>query len=70
VADFNPAMALDAFSYGAIGEADFVGVYHAEAAPEGMYADMDFLDERTPNFPGHSAQFVGGRFPPSRSGQV
>ncbi|KAJ9616472.1 hypothetical protein H2200_000191 [Cladophialophora chaetospira] len=30
VSDFNPNMALDAFAYGAISEADFATVYHAE----------------------------------------
>ncbi|OQV00898.1 hypothetical protein CLAIMM_06333 isoform 1 [Cladophialophora immunda] len=30
-ADFNPIMALDAFAYGAISEADFASAYHAES---------------------------------------
>ena len=32
MADFNPVMALDAFAYGSISEADFTTVYHAENA--------------------------------------
>lgn len=68
-ADFNSIMALDGFPYGTMSESEFAGVYHSEV-PDGMYSNMDFLDERNQDFHLHPSQFAGGRFALSRSGQV